>query len=39
MLEEHGVVGPANGSKPREVFGAQVPSDVSAETVGVSEQV
>lgn len=41
MLEERGVVGPANGSKPREVFGAQVPqsgdglsegTDVEADT-------
>lgn len=37
MLEERGVVGPANGSKPREVFGAQVPqsNDDSSDDVVV----
>lgn len=31
MLEEHGVIGPANGSKPRDVLGA-APADDNSET-------
>ena len=32
MLEERGVIGPANGSKPREVFGAHGTTDHQADT-------
>jgi hypothetical protein len=32
MLEERGVIGPANGAKPREVYGASSPSEDSGES-------
>ena len=33
MLEEKGIVGPADGAKPREVYGEQKPGD-SIENIG-----